>query len=151
MLRSFLILSMDQGLLATRVLVLRSSGFTAVGATRIGVALKLAKSVQPSVGIICHTLSASEQSMFVDALIRVCPNIFIMRLRQGEVNPHRLVADCELCFAPQDAAERTLAFHPAASRRAPRTDNRPIQQSCHDKSCLQWTRTASWKWKSQNG
>jgi len=45
----------------------------------------------------------------VDALIRVCPNIFIMRLREGEVNPHSLVADCELCFAPQDAAERTLA------------------------------------------
>ena len=59
-LRSILILSMDQGLLATRVLVLKSSGFTAVGVTRIDVALKLAKAVQPSVGIICHTLSASE-------------------------------------------------------------------------------------------
>ena len=47
--------------------------------------------------------------MFVDALIHVCPNIFIMRPREGEVNPHRLVADCEQCFAPQDAAERTLA------------------------------------------
>ena len=38
-LRSILILSTDQGLLATRVLVLKSSGFTAVGATRIDVAL----------------------------------------------------------------------------------------------------------------
>jgi ActR/RegA family two-component response regulator len=85
MLRSILIVSWDQTLLDTRVLVLRSRGLAALGAESIDDALTLAKSVQPSVGIICHTLSESEQSTFLDALIRVCPNIFIMRLRQGEV------------------------------------------------------------------
>jgi hypothetical protein len=122
MLRSILIVSMDQYLLNSRVLVLKSRGFDAVGATSIDGALKLAKSERPSLGIICHTLSGSEQSMFVDALIRICPKILFMRLREGEVNPDRLVADCELFFAPHDEAMHKQAnscdgFSPSRGRR----------------------------------
>ena len=109
MLRSILIVSRDQRLLDTRVLVLKSSGYAAVGATSIDNALKLAKTVQPSVGIVCHTLPELERSMFANALIRICPNIFIMRLHEGEVNPHRLVADCELFFTPKDVAKHMRA------------------------------------------
>ena len=109
MLRSILVVSRDQRLLDTRVLVLKSNGYSTVGATSIDDALKLAKTVQPSVGIVCHTLPELERSIFVNALIRVCPNIFIMRLHEGEVNPHRLVADCELFFAPKDAARQMRA------------------------------------------
>jgi len=105
MLRSILVVSTDHNLLDTRVVVLNSRGFDAVGAISIDDALKLAKSVQPSLGIICHTLSESEQSVFVNAVVRMCPKILIMRLRQGEVNPECLVADCELFFAAHYAAK----------------------------------------------
>jgi hypothetical protein len=109
MLRSILIVSRDQRLLDTRVLVLKSSGYSTVGTTSIDDALKLATAVQPSVAIVCHTLPESEQAIFVNALICVCPNIFIMRLHEGEVNPHRLVADCELFFTPKDVAKHMRA------------------------------------------
>jgi hypothetical protein len=66
MLRSILIVSRDQRLLDTRVLVLKSSGYSTVGTTSIDNALKLVKSVQPSVGIVCHTLPELEQSIFVN-------------------------------------------------------------------------------------
>jgi hypothetical protein len=96
---------MDQGLLDTRVLILKSRGFAVVGATSVDEAVKLATSVHPSVGIICHTLSESERSMFANILLQICPNVIIMQLRKGDVSPHHLVADCELCFAPKDSVE----------------------------------------------
>ena len=105
MLRSILIVSMDQSLLVTRVLILKSRGFTVVGATSVDGAVKLAKSVHPSVGIICHTLSESERSTFANILLRVCPNVAIMQLRKGDVSPLQLVADCELFFAPKHSVK----------------------------------------------
>jgi hypothetical protein len=109
MLRSILIVSSDQTLLDTRVLVLKSTGFTVMSATGIDVALNLARSVHPHLVIVCHTLSELEQSLFSSALLQACPDAFILHLREGEVNPCRLVADCELFFARKDPAKRMRA------------------------------------------
>jgi hypothetical protein len=109
MLRSLLVVSRDESLLNSRLLVLGLRGFPAVGTTSIDEALKTAKSTNPAVVIICHTFSLFEQSRFVTNLRRVCPTAVVMRLKIGEVAPEHLIADCELCFMPTDLSEEFLA------------------------------------------
>jgi hypothetical protein len=109
MLRSLLVVSGDDGLLNSRLLVLGLRGFPAFGTTSIDEALKTAKSTNPAVVIICHTFSLFEQARFVTNLRRMCPTAVVIRLKIGEVAPEHLIADCELCFVPTDLSEDIFA------------------------------------------
>jgi hypothetical protein len=151
MLRSILIVSWDQRLLDTRVLVLNSRGFAVVGTTSVDEALKIANSAQPHLVIVCQTLSEPEQSLFLNALPRVCPSAFILRLHGGEVAPYRLFADCERYFAPMDSA---IEGRTGESQRLP---SRLEDEQHPDPTILQWqvlsamVSNSIMKMESQNG
>jgi hypothetical protein len=94
---TILIASKEETLLGTRALLLESTGYSTLKASTLTGAVGLA--FYCHMAIIDKTFTTKDHEDFVDRVHRDCPNLVVLCLRTGLIDPQVLIQSVTDCLA----------------------------------------------------
>jgi DNA-binding NtrC family response regulator len=108
--RCVLLLSCDRNLLYTREQILQRAGYSTISDTDLARGLQIAQERQPALVVIGHSFHETEQLRFVEHLHETYPEIRVILLRYGLIEPVVLIEMCRsfLDAGPGESRVRIL-------------------------------------------
>ncbi len=104
--KKVLLISRDAILLATREAIFRSAGYLVACASNTSMGLEIALDVSPDLVILGHTIMPDEQISFIDELHETRPEIHVLRLRTGIIQPDLLLKGCAALLSGKTGGTR---------------------------------------------
>jgi DNA-binding response OmpR family regulator len=114
---SILLVSRDDDLQIARSTFFQNAGYQTFHVDSVSGAVLLVGAERPEIALLCFTLSVDEQQSFIDRVRETNISLFVLCLRDANVQPSQLIDACERSFIKQPGMARMRVFSGELSKR----------------------------------
>jgi DNA-binding response OmpR family regulator len=99
--RIILLVSRDDELQISRSMLLQGAGYQVFRVDSVTGAVLLAGAERPNIALLCFTFSVDEQDAFIERVQETHSSLFVLCLRNADVQPSELLEACARAFSNQ--------------------------------------------------
>jgi DNA-binding response OmpR family regulator len=99
--RTVLLVSRDDELQLTRSILLQDAGYQVFRVDSVTGAVLLSGAERPNIALLCFTFTVDEQEAFIERVQETNSSLFVLCLRNGDVQPSDLLEACARSFRNQ--------------------------------------------------
>jgi DNA-binding response OmpR family regulator len=108
--RSILLVSRDDNLQIARSAIFQNAGYQAFCVDSVTGAVLLVGAERPEIALLCFTFGVNEQHSFIERVRETNSSLFVLCLRDANVQPSELIDACERSFIKQPGMARVRVF-----------------------------------------
>jgi DNA-binding response OmpR family regulator len=95
-------------------MLLQDAGYQAFRVDSVTGALIVAGTERPNIALLCYTLTVDEQERFIERARETNNSLFVVCLRNRNVQESELIGACEQCFRKQPGMSQVMILNGAA-------------------------------------
>jgi DNA-binding response OmpR family regulator len=111
--RTILLVSRDDELQMSRSTLLQDAGYQAFRVDTVPGALLMAGAERPNIVLLCYTFNVNEQEAFIERVQETDNSLFVLCLRNRDIQPAEWIEACERCFSNQPGMTRVRILNDA--------------------------------------
>ena len=104
--RSILLVSRDDNLQIARSAIFQNAGYQAFCVDSVTGAVLLVGAERPEIALLCFTFGVNEQQSFIERVRETNTSLFVLCLRDANIEPSELIETCEQSFNNQPGTTR---------------------------------------------